>query len=429
MHKTSRRHGFRRHAGVLAAALAAALSAPAHAFQFESASGEVTGYLDTTVSFGALWRMQGRDPSLIAITNGGTSRDPNADDGNLNYGKGDLVSLAAKATSDLLVKYGNFGVFARGTYYYDWAAARKDGVPSTTEYDFKSQEAELLDLYGYGKFDIGGRGLFVRVGNQVVSWGESTFILNGINVLNPVNVGKLRVPGAELKEALTPTPMIWAMQEITDELSLEATWMAKWKKTKIDGRGVFFSTNDFVGKDGIIAYTGFGRRNDQHNPAGIFPVNTNGQLVAPRSDDRDPSNGGQYGLALRYLLPEHNNTELGLYFVNYHSRTPYVSGYRGGVTAAQTISTNLPPSVVAALAAAGIPAFATGNPACTALDAPTVGRWATRPTSASWRRSSAVSPRRRRWWRSTRRMADAPWRPDEPAPTSSNIPKTSSSGA
>ncbi len=88
----------------------------------------------------------------------------------------------------------------------------------------------------------------MRAGNQVVSWGESTFIQNGINVLNPVNVGKLRVPGSELKEALKPTPMLWALQEITDDLSLEATWMVKWKKTDIDGRGVFFSTNDFVGK-------------------------------------------------------------------------------------------------------------------------------------------------------------------------------------
>ena len=221
MRKTSHRHGFRRHAGVLAAALAAAFSAPAHAFQFESASGEVTGYFDTTISFGALWRMQGRDPTLLAITNGGTSRDPNSDDGNLNYRNGENVSLAAKATSDLLVKYGNFGVFARATYFYDWAAASKDGVPSTTKYDFQSQELELLDLYGYGKFDVFGRGLFVRAGNQVVSWGESTFIQNGINVLNPVNVAKLRVPGSELKEALKPTPMLWALQEITDDLRRE----------------------------------------------------------------------------------------------------------------------------------------------------------------------------------------------------------------
>ena len=147
--------------------------------------------------------------------------------------------------------------------------------------------------------------------------------------------------------------------------------MARWKKTEIDPRGTYFSTNDFVGDSGTTAYTGFGRRNDSHGPAGVFPVSPTGQLVAPRSDDRDPDNGDEYGLALRYLFPEHNNTEVGLFYVNYHSRTPYVSGYRGGITAAQTISNNLTPGQVAALGAAGIPAVATGNPACTALNSPT----------------------------------------------------------
>jgi hypothetical protein len=36
------------------------------------------------------------------------------------------------------------------------------------------------------------------------------------------------------------------------------------------------------------------------------------------------------------LLPELNNTELGLYFENYHSRTPLISGVRGAVTVAGT---------------------------------------------------------------------------------------------
>jgi hypothetical protein len=181
------------------------------------------------------------------------------------------------------------------------------------------------------------------------------------------------VPGAELKEALIPTPMLWFLQEVTDQFSIEAAWMARWKKTEIDPRGTFFSTNDFVGDDGSNAYTGFGRRNDLHGPAGVFPVSPTAQLIAPRSNDRDPGNGGEYAIALRYLLPEHNNTELGLYYVNYHSRTPYVSGYRGGITAAATISNNLTPAQVAALGAAGIPAVATGNPACTALNIPTFG--------------------------------------------------------
>ncbi len=372
MQKTSRKHDLRKHAGVLAAAVAAALAMPAQAFEFQSKDGEVTGYLDTTISFGALWRMQSRDPSLIAIVNGGTSRDPNSDDGNLNYDRGELVSMPIKATQDLSIKYRNFGLFARGSYFYDYPVSNKTEL-GPEAHEQTAHGVDLLDLYVHGKFDVGGRGLFVRAGNQVVSWGESTFIQNGINVLNPVDVSKLRVPGAELKEALTPTPMLWLLQEVTDQLSVEATWMARWKKTEIDPRGTYFSTNDFVGDSGNFAYTGFGRRNDSHGAAGVFPVSPTAQLIAPRSDDRSPDNGDEYGLALRYLFPEHNNTEVGLFYVNYHSRTPYVSGYRGGITAAQTISNNLTPGQVAALGAAGIPAVATGNPACTALNIPTFG--------------------------------------------------------
>ena len=39
--------------------------------------------------------------------------------------------------------------------------------------------------------------------------------------------------------------------------------------------------------------------------------------------------GGEFGAALRVFIPALNNTELGLYFVNYHSRTPVVSATTG----------------------------------------------------------------------------------------------------
>ncbi len=52
-------------------------------------------------------------------------------------------------------------------------------------------------------FDIGDMPLDVRVGRQVVNWGEATFI-QGINVLNPIDVSAFRRPGAEIKEGLLP---------------------------------------------------------------------------------------------------------------------------------------------------------------------------------------------------------------------------------
>ena len=364
---------FRRSSIGTAIALAFMVGVPsAFAFEFKSESGEVTGSFDTTLSAGALWRMDKRDSTLISIANGGKARDPNSEDGNLKYDNGEHVSTVFKATHDLEVKYQNFGAFMRASYFYDPTIHDKKGL-SSKAVDELGDGAEILDAYVYGSFDLGGRKLNLRLGKQVVSWGESTFIQNGINVLNPVNVSRLRAPGSELKEGFIPTLMGYGSLEITDSMSVEVALPAEWKETKIDPAGSFFSSNDFATEGGTRAYTGFGRRNDLNGAAGIFPLNSTAALWAPRSKDREASDSGQYGFALRYFLPELNNTELGFFHANYHSRTPFVSGYRGGITAAGTISNNLTAPQAGALGAAGIPAFAIGNPACTALNIPTFG--------------------------------------------------------
>jgi hypothetical protein len=336
MNKPSPRvSGFR--SNPLAAAVLLALStAPAYAVSFESESGEVKGSFDTTVSIGAAWRMESRDPSLVGITNGGTARDVNSDDGNLNYDKGEAVYSAIKFTHDFELSYQNYGMFLRGTYFFD-------PVNDTNEFlgpvarDRMVAEADLLDAYVRGAFDVGGRNLNLRLGSQVVSWGESTFILNGINVINPVDVSRLRVPGAELKEGLVPSNMVWASQEVSSTVSVEGFVLATWNKTKIDPRGSFFSTTDALSDDGDKIYVGSGRRVDQHRPQVAFGVvpgvsDFSAPVWAPRSADRNPSDSGQFGLAMRWFAPELNSTEFGFYAMNYHSRTPYLSAIRGAAT-------------------------------------------------------------------------------------------------
>jgi uncharacterized protein DUF1302 len=323
----------------LSVMFALAASAPAHAFQFKH--GDFTGSFDTTVSAGASWRMQGRDPALTAIVNGGTSRSPNEDDGNLNFGKNELYSAPLKATHDFEVKYRNLGLFARGTYFYDFAYSDKDVSPITgfgpRGEERLAKHGELLDLFVYGAFEpLGGKKLNVRFGQQVVNWGESTFIPNGISVINPVDVARLRTPGSELKEALLPQPMLWASQEITERFTIEGFYQLKHRRVLIDPRGSYFSSNDFISDDGNRAFVGFGRRNDQHGAPGVFGVTPTASGWAPISPDREPSDGGQFGLAARLLVPELNNTELGFYYMNYHSRTPIVTGTRGGLTVAAT---------------------------------------------------------------------------------------------
>ena len=48
-------------------------------------------------------------------------------------------------------------------------------------------------------------------------------------------------------------------------------------------------------------------------------------LILPRGADVEASDSGQWGLALRYYVEELNGTEFGLYYMNYHSRTPIFS--------------------------------------------------------------------------------------------------------
>ena len=318
----------------LALALVVATAPSAHAFEFGTTSadepGSVTGSFDTTISLGASMRMSDRDPALVSIASGGTGRDPNSDDGNLNYDKNDLFSTAIKATHELDLRRDNLGFFGRASYFYDRAVMNNEALDSHAK-DRSGRDFQLLDAYLRGDFHVGERNLNVRLGNQVVSWGESTFIQNGVNVVNPIDVSKLRIPGAELKEGLLPTPILWAAQEISDSLTVEAYYQTNHEKNKIDPRGTFFSTNDFVADGATVAFTGFGRRNDTHGSAGVFGVNATAQLIALRSADREVANDGQYGLALRTLTG--GNTELGFYTMNYHSRTPFVSGVRGGVTA------------------------------------------------------------------------------------------------
>lgn len=308
-------------------------ASPVHAFEFTK--GELTGSFDTTLTAGAAWRIQKRDPALIGIANGGTSRSVNEDNGDLNYENNDLYAAPIKATHELELKYRNMGGFFRATYFWDAINHNKVELGSTGQTRV-GRDFEFLDAYVYGKFPVGGKTLNLRLGNQVVSWGESTFIPNGINIINPVNLSRLRIPGAELREALLPTPMLWASQELTDTVSVEGFYQFKWKKTRIDPRGTYFSNNDFLSDDADRVFVGFGRRKDERSPLTSPLADPAAAVWAPRNPDRTPRDSGQYGIATRLFLPKVNDSEIGLFYINYHSRIPYASGIRGTVTSSVT---------------------------------------------------------------------------------------------
>ncbi len=350
-------HGRRR--VVLPLLLVMLCGTPAAAFQFEL--GELEGSLDSTVSYGMSWRMDDQDKDIIGLREGGNAYSSNGDDGNLNYDKGDLFSNVTKITSELALDYDNFGLFVRGSAFYDFENNDEDRERTKLSDDAKDlvgKDADLLDAYIWGNFEVGDMPAQIRLGDQVLSWGESTFIQNGINIINPFDVSKLRVPGAELKEGLVPVGMISASISPTENLTLEGFYQYDWEKVEIDPTGFYWSSTDIPGEGGDRAVLSFGDWSDQGTDWGVadLPWGTvflplpapegadDRFMMVPRGKDETPSDDGQYGLAARVYAPGLNDTEFGFYFINYHSRLPVLSGVTGnqtGYTRAMTAATTL----------------------------------------------------------------------------------------
>jgi Protein of unknown function (DUF1302) len=315
-------------------ALVAAILAPGLAHAVDFAAGGWNGSFDTTLSFGQSWREQGRDPRLIGTADGGSGRSPNIDDGDLNYKKG-RVSSAYKMVAELSLDHDNYGLFVRGSLLYDDLVEDSNTARtpiSEAGKDLAGSYLRLLDAFVYGRWDLGGHELDIRAGNQVVNWGESTFIQGGINAaINHFDVSALRVPGSELREAYLPQEMAKVSYGITDNLTAEAIALFDWDPTQPEPVGTYFSSNDFVPRGGKQVFLGFGAFSDQGTDFTSLggPFIENFQAV-PRGATTLPSDSGQYGATLRWFMPNFaQGTELGFYFVNYHSKLPVISGRTG----------------------------------------------------------------------------------------------------
>ncbi|MFT6690353.1 MAG: hypothetical protein ACJAXH_000865, partial [Colwellia sp.] len=395
--KNKPQHGFAKKP--IAIGIAAALSMTlltsmvnsAQAARFELGDVEIS--FDSTFSVGSSWRTENRNwndnigksnnansgldfgnysifsPSptkedVWAQGRGGYST--NGDAGNQNYNAGESFSKIFKGVHELDIHYQNVGIFVRGMYFYDMAMMDDDRAASNAltgdvfdpcrDSEAKKQvcqDVRLLDAYVYGDFEIGEMPFSVRLGDQVISWGESTLISHGISEINPVDVARLRAPGAEIKEAFIPFGALWGSLGVTENFNVEAFYQYSWEKTILPPPGSYFSTNDFAGDGGHYnnVQLGFGGNPDMNLDYLMASLNDIGAAVrtgqispqqagsmyaayagnltlrAPGTKaENEPDDGGQYGLRLSWFLPALNDTEISLYHVNYHSRRPIFSG-------------------------------------------------------------------------------------------------------
>lgn len=321
-----------RKSTLILALVAAGMALPASSQTFQL--GPFEGNFSSNISVGASWRTEAADLGVLSPGNTdgrGRASSSTADDGNLNYDRGDMFSLQVRGIHDLELAADTYGMFTRVKYWYDHEVGTSD-VPhghaangyqpnrklDTSDFESLAQYSgiEFLDYYVYGSFQLGESPLELRAGNMVLSWGESTFIQNGVNVINPFDVTALRKPGSEIKEALLPVGMVYANYGLTYDLSVEGFVQYDWQRTILDECGTYWNAVDPYGGGCDYLTISNAIPDGEAEAAG---------LILPRGADDEASDSGQWGLALRYYVEELNGTEFGLYYMNYHSRTPIFS--------------------------------------------------------------------------------------------------------
>jgi hypothetical protein len=285
----------------------------AHAFSFETEG--VRGSLDSSISVGLGVRTKA--PACGLLVAGATGEGapqgclaPTSgfgDQGDLNYGRGDLFTGYLKGNHELLLKFPQeFSAMARVNWVRDFAATQTTGLLSATTPpgltdDGLTDEARrdlrfkprLLDLWVSKSFAIGEQQARLRVGNQVINWGESLFFPGGINATNALDYMRLAQPGVQLKEAVLAAPIASFATGLGHGLNLEAYSQFGWNKSYLPPVGSYWSTSNSIGK-GMEAF-GF-------------------------TDDK-VRNGGQWGVSLRWQPPG-SAANVGLYALNYHDKVP-----------------------------------------------------------------------------------------------------------
>ncbi len=323
---------------VLGLAMAGICAPAAYAFQFEA--GSVRGSLDSTLTAGFGKRVEGRecshhgDQSTPCGADANTAVWGNGDDGNLNYDKGDLFTTHLKGSHELLLSFPDEWKFmGRVGWLYDFVA--DDTARTPLDGDAKQavgQYVRLYDLWVSKEFDLGERRGRMRFGNQVVSWGESLFMIGGINSNVAMDLQRLSSPGVQLKEAFLPSPALSVAANLGSGVNVEAYYQFQWKPYSFPPAGTYFSQSDFFdkGRDSLIYFTpdAASRIRTPGDPlygktlAAAREEMLNSELTAiPVDADDEPGDSGQFGVSLKYR-PEGMDVDLGLYYQRFHDKTP-----------------------------------------------------------------------------------------------------------
>lgn len=369
----------------LGAGSALLLAAPAAALEFEW--GEFSAAAISKFTVGAGVRTQGRQADGLGILNTPGQQSlcepddclsfsgnpaPNrrlldargghflhaADDGDMNYRQGDFVMGLAKLSSDWTLNWGEWTFKTNFTGFFDAVNANFDTYrfntvacpdgPPCDNYTLGPDRRPRLDdvehrlavrgefreYFAVRTFQLGDYELFFSAGKQRLRWGEANLtLLNTLDVINPQDAVLARQPGLALNELNLPVGLITLGSDVFEGVTVDGWYQYEWEPVRPEPAGSFFSTSDVAG-GGDYAIIGQGQYPEDpdalwysRGTTGLIS-NSHRTIFIPDEDTYAPKDTGQYGLRVKWYLPDFNNgTELGFYFANYHSRLPYLSAF------------------------------------------------------------------------------------------------------
>ncbi|EEA02653.1 protein of unknown function DUF1302 [Burkholderia sp. H160] len=285
------------------------LNGAAHAFSIDTGNPDIALRWDNTVSYTA--GMDVGQRSYAFYNNGGF------DETEGRFKPGNIVTSRVDLLSEMDFTYRKrYGFRVSASAWYDpaytdhtypnpaldpsFANYRNNRYNSYASRYVIGPSGELLDAFAFGRFDLGGTSLNMKIGQHNVFWGESLYSTTGSIAYSqgPVDTIKAATdPGAQAKELFLPLNQISAQWQINDQLSFAGQYYFDWKPYRLVPGGTFFATSDAA-------------RADFASP-GI-----------PWAGDLEPHNSGQFGFNTRWS-PDWLSGTIGLYYRRFNEMLPW----------------------------------------------------------------------------------------------------------
>ncbi|WP_084191323.1 DUF1302 domain-containing protein [Algiphilus aromaticivorans] len=360
----------------------------------------VEGSYNLTLNYAVAMRMQDQDPALtdgtvdplravvlpegqiVGFERTGLPDTSNSDDGNRNFDKYSLINNRVSALFEADFEYENFAFVLSGNAFYDDVFFQENDnenadflnrFDDTETYNDAGQgragdrevtnkfsdaarsrvgrRARLLDAYLVADFPFGDASyLNLRIGQQVVSWGEALFFGGMARDMGVADAAAGFVPGAEVKDILLPQPQVSFRMGLGWDWTLKGYYKFTFKSNEVFPVGHYFSPADVLGPGAEFAYGSInpaylegcpglldvGQFNDvlgnllgglsdlsqlcNLGGLGGALLNARPNILTFREEDIEPSSRGQFGVGLDYRLTP--GTSVSAHYISYHNPNP-----------------------------------------------------------------------------------------------------------